>query len=273
MVLNLLFLTSCSCTATNILRSFPLLTFFLLKFMGCLSCQKLWKWIQDTFTSTGLQLPKYFPLTSTLCDYGRLNTHKAPSLCLCSGRDIRILCLRKAWLSASHEKKILKRRVKYVATSNSEAAAVKSWWTGSRITSNVERSVTEPAHAFLQMCPGTGGTVNVRVPYSVVVSHTGQLTSEKSKKKEAVTGAEGTSCSAWRPALFMSAAIMLRKCLTTAARRNFVWIVQCATCTQNVFLITASTSLSCKIGVVVGADGKVSLRTALLQGPHAYTRL
>lgn len=239
MVLNLLFLTSCSCTATTILSSFPLLTFFLLKFTGCLSCQKLWKRIQDTFTSTATTA-KYFLLTSTLCDYGRSNTHKAPSLCLCSGRDIRILCLRKVWLSASHEKKRLKRRTKYVGTSNSEAAAVKNWWTGSRITSNMERSVTEPADAFLQMCPGTDGTVteafNVRVPYSVVVSHTRQLTSEKSKKKEAVTGAERISRSAWRPALFMSAAIMLRKCLTTAVRSNSVWIVQCATCTQNVFL-------------------------------------
>lgn len=121
------------------------------------------------------------------------------------------------------------------------------------------------------MSPGTGGTVteafNVSVPYSAVVSHTRQLTSEKSKKKEAVTGAERISCSAWRPALLMSAAIMLRKCLTTAVRRNFVWMVQCATCTQNVFLILVSTSLSCKIGVVAGADGKVSLRTAILQGP------
>lgn len=125
MVLNLLSLTSCSCTVTTILSSFPLLTFFLPKFTGCLSCQKLWKRIQDTFTSTGLQQPKYFLLTSTLWDYGRLSTHKVPSLSLCSGRDIRILCLRKAWLSASHEKKRLKRRIKYVATSNSEAAAVK----------------------------------------------------------------------------------------------------------------------------------------------------
>lgn len=44
--------------------------------------------------------------------------------------------------------------------------------------------------------------------------------------------------------------------------------VNCAVCTQNVFLITVSTSLSCKIGVIVGADGvEVSLRTAILQGP------
>lgn len=46
---------------------------------------------------------------------------------------------------------------------------------------------------------------------------------------------------------------------------SFEWIVQCA---LKMFSWSQfSTSVSCKIGVIVGADSEVSLRTAILQGP------